>query len=187
MNAILETIRQAVLVKQIESLSLRLGGLVLVSLLFGGCQLAKPQTLKNRPPARPIDSVRIERFTCGDEVVGEAVRNVFVEMFVRRCDVRVVTEGDADIAIAGTVTFSHLPEGQSGVKTSVVVGNGNSVQHGAVSGITGVARRGGEILSSGSWSYPLERGEDVLPPETVAKRAADRLIDLLEREGLRRR
>ena len=159
----------------------------LLILTLAGCKHTEPEPLKNRPAARPINSIRVDQFKCENPITGEAVRNVFVEMLVRRCDTRVVTEGDADVVIGGTVTFAHVAGNASGGGASVVVGNSNNLNGGSVSGVTGIARRSGEVITSASWSYPLEKGEELLSPETVARHAADRLIDVLGREGLKRR
>ena len=71
----------------------------LLILTLAGCRHTEPEPLKNRPAARPINSIRVDQFKCENPITGEAVRNVFVEMLVRRCDTRVVTEGDADVVI----------------------------------------------------------------------------------------
>jgi len=152
-----------------------------------GCRHTEPEPLKNRPAARPINSIRVGQFKCENPITGEAVRNVFVEMLVRRCDTRVVTEGDADVVIEGTVTFAHVAGNVSGGGASVVVGNGNNVNGSAVSGVTGVARRDGEVITSASWSYPFGKKKDILSPETVARHAAERLIGVMGKEGLKRR
>jgi hypothetical protein len=176
--------------KSLNGSSLRHALLILTVGLFSatvGCKHTEPEPLKNRPAARPINSIRVGQFKCDNPITGEAVRNVFIEMIVRKCDTRVVTDGDADVVIEGTVTFAHVAGNASFGSTSVVVGNGNNVNGGAVSGVTGVARRNGEVITSASWSYPLGKKKDILSPETVARHAAERLIGVMGKEGLKRR
>lgn len=161
-----------------------------LALITCSCQTSqKPNELSNRPPAQPINSVKIGSFRCSNEITGQAVRNVFVERLVHFGDVKVLEEGNADIVIEGTVTLANgdSSSGRIGGGQSIIVGRSQHVAGDYVSGVTAVASRNGEILTSASWGQNFGKGEALLPPESVARRAADRLLDELVREGLKRR
>ena len=158
-------------------------------LATGGCKHTEPEPLKNRPSVQPINSIRVFKFKCDNEITGEAVRNVFVEILARYGDVKVVTEGDADVVIDGTVTIGKGSSSGSGITGTgaFVVGKSHSVGGDYVSGVTALVVRRGEIITSSSWGQTLKKGEDLFPPEIVARRAADGLLRVMSREGLKRR
>lgn len=161
----------------------------LLLLAFVGCRHTEPEPLRNRPSLEPINSIRISKFKCDNEVTGEAVRNVYLEMFSRHGDVKVVTEGEADVVIEGTVTIGLGLSSNAGLtgNGSFIVGKSRSSGGDYVSGVTALVIRKGEIITSASWGQVLQKGDDLLPPETVARHAADRLIGVLGRKGLKRR
>lgn len=146
-------------------------------LVATGCRTPAPEP----PPKTPITSVRIGNFQCDNAVTSQAVRNVFIEMFALRSDVKIVREGDADVVIEGTVTTAKAESGAS---------RGNKSQESGgdyISGVTSIALRDGEILTSASWGQVIASGRALLPPESVARTAADRMLAALFREGLKRR
>jgi hypothetical protein len=101
----------------------------------------------------------------------------------------VVREGEADVVIEGTVTLG-MGDSSSvrvGGGQSVIVGKGQSVGGDYVSGVTALVLRGSEVLTSASWGQNLGKGETLLPPESVAREAADRLLKRLFAVGLQRR
>lgn len=139
----------------------------------------KPEKhLVNRPPTRPINSIRVASFKCDNEVTGQAVRNVFMEMLARYGDVKVVLEGEADVIIEGTVTVALMDSSSS---------KGERVATTYISGVTALAMRDGGVLASSSWGQVLEKKSPSIPPEKIAREAADRLLGQLAREGLKRR
>lgn len=154
-----------------------------------GCRHTEPEPLKNRPSVEPINSIRVGKFKCDNEVIGEATRNVYVEMLSRYGDVKVVTEGDADVVVDGTVTLGQGSSSNAGISGSkdFVFGKSKSVGGDYVSGVTALVVRKGEIITSASWGQRLKKGEELLPPEIVARHAADGLLRVLGREGLKRR
>ena len=107
-----------------------------------------------------------------------------METLMRSGDVRVVQEGEADVVIEGTVT---LAVGGSFGAGHGIASQSKSVAATYVSGVTSLALRDGAILTSASWGQNLEKGSTLLPPESVARRAADGLLRELAREGLKRR
>ena len=104
-----------------------------------------------------------------------------MEMLSLRSDVKVVREGDADVVLEGTVTTAKAASGSSRA--------GKSQESGGdyISGVTSIALRNGEILTSASWGQVIASGRELLPPESVARTAADRMLAALFREGLKRR
>ena len=141
--------------------------------------------LLNRPTPRPINSIRVGNFQCGNEVTAQAVRNVFMEMLVRNGDVKVGREGEADIVIEGTVTLARGDSSSASIGGGV--GKGQSVAGEYVSGVTSLALRDGGILTSASWGQNFGKGVTLLPPESVARNAANSLLGQLAHEGLKRR
>ena len=110
-------------------------------------------------------------------------------MLVRYGDVKVLQEGAADVVLEGTVTVANgdSSSGRIGGGQSLIVGRSQHVAGDYVSGVTSLALRNGEILTSASWGQNFGKGDALLPPESVARRAAERLLDQLYREGLKRR
>ena len=155
--------------------------LVALSILVGtGCRTAKaPVSVAHPKP--PITSIRVGEFQCDNSVTGKAVRNVFIEMLALRGEAKVIREGAADVVIEGTVTTAQAASTSSRANSSQ--GSGGDY----VSGVTAVAMREGDILTSASWGQIIASGRAILPPESVAKSAADRLLAALFREGLGRR
>ena len=145
--------------------------------------------LENRPPTRSINSIRVASFKCDNEVTGQAVRNVFMEMLARYGDVKVVLEGEADVIIEGTVTVASIDSSSGSLRggPSFISGKGEHVATTYISGVTALAMRDGGVLASSSWGQVLEKKSPLIPPETVAREAADRLLGQLAREGLKRR
>ena len=158
----------------------------------GTRQPSHPKPVKlllNRPPTRPITSIRVGIFQCDNEVTGQAARNVFMEMLARYGDVKVVQDGEADVVIEGTVTLASVDSSSGNLRggPSFISGKGQRVAATYVSGVTSLAMRDGGVLTSASWGQSLEKGSTLLPPEAVARNAADRLLGQLAREGLKKR
>lgn len=108
---------------------------------------------------------------------------------MRRGDVRIIQEGDVDVIIEGTVTMS-----MGGSSSGSIVGGANFISGSDksaagyfVSGVTALALRDGGILTSASWGQTIKKGSGIIPPEEVARNGAQRLVDQLAREGLKRR
>ena len=153
-----------------------------------GCRT--PKTPAPEPPAKiPITSIRVGNFQCDDAVTAQAVRNVFIEMLMLRGDAKLVREGEADVVIEGTVTTAKGESSSSriGGGRDWVAGKSQGTGGDYVSGITSIALRSGEILTSASWGQVIASGRELLPPESVARTAADRMLAALLREGLKRR
>ncbi len=153
-----------------------------------GCRT--PKTPAPEPPAKiPITSIRVGNFQCDDAVTAQAVRNVFIEMLMLRGDAKLVREGEADVVIEGTVTTAKGESSSSriGGGRDWVAGKSQGTGGDYVSGITSIALRNGEILTSASWGQVIASGRELLPPESVARTAADRMLAALLREGLKRR
>jgi len=145
-----------------------------------GCRTPKPPE-PTEPPPQPINTVKIGNFQCDDAIAAQAVRNVFIEILGRNRFVKVIREGEADVVIEGTIT--HGVAGSSkdaGAGAASVFGK-------YVSGVTAVAVRNGEVLTSASWGQVMAKGKEILPPELVARQAANRMVDSLYRKGLRKR
>ncbi len=168
---------------------------IAVALFASACrstQQPKPpkpvKQLLNRPATRPINSIRVGKFQCDNEVTGQAVRNVFMEMLVHYGDVKVVQEGEADVVIEGTVTIASVDSSSGSIRggRSFVSGKDQRVATTYVSGVTSIVLRDGGVLTSASWGQSLEKGSTLIPPEKVAHEAADRLLGQLAREGLKR-
>ena len=151
--------------------------LAVVTLSGMGCRTGHATGENLPPPPPPIKVIRVGAFECDNAVIGKAVRNVFIETLLHY-DARIIKEGDADIVIEGTVTLSH--GGSSSDRGRVSVGE-------YVSGVTSTATRTGEILTSASWGQSLEKGSELLPPETVAREAAENLASALSEKGLKER
>lgn len=115
------------------------------------------------------------------------MRNVFAEVLLRRAKVRVVQDGETDVVIEGTVTTStgSSSSARVGGGESIIVGRSQNAGGEFVTGVTCLAMRNGDIFTSASWGQNLGKGEPLLPPETVARQVADRLIDQLFRNGLK--
>ena len=128
----------------------------------------------------PISTVKIGAFQCDDAIAAQAVRNVFIEILGRNRFVKVTRDGDADVVIEGTITH-----GVAG--SSKDAGPGAASVFGKyVSGVTAVAVRNGEVLTSASWGQVMAKGKEILPPELVARQTANRMVDSLYRKGLKR-
>ena len=156
--------------------------------VVAGCRT--PKAPVPEPPAKPpITSIRVGNFQCDDAVTAQAVRNVFIEMLMLRGDVKLVREGEADVVIEGTVTAAKGESSSSriGAGPAWVAGKSQGAGGEYVSGITSIALRNGEILTSASWGQAMASGRGMLPPESVARTAADRMLAALFREGLKRR
>ena len=152
--------------------------LAVVSLSLVGCQTGRVEAEEVQPPPpTPIKVIRVGAFECDNAVIAKAVRNVFIETLLKY-DARIIKEGDADVVIEGTVTLSH--GGSSSDRGRVSAGE-------YVSGVTSTATRSGEIITSASWGQSLEKGSELLPPEIVAREAADNLADALTDKGLKER
>lgn len=149
-------------------------------------QKAAESTEERPPPPPPINTIRIGDFKCDNEITALAVRNVFIEIIGRNRSVKVVREGEADVVVEGTVTYgegavSGNLGGGSNWAASRISGAGDYV-----SGVTAVSFRDGEILTSASWGQVIAKGKEILPPELVARHAAERLLGALYRHGLSR-
>ena len=167
-----------------------LGLLLLSTLVFTatGCRTPGPPA-PERPPPRAINSIRIGNFQCENAVTAEAVRNVFIEVLALRGDAKLVREGEADVVIEGTVTLAQggSSSARLGGGPGWVAGKSEGVGGDYVSGVTSLVLRNGEILFSASWGQVMSKGGELLPPELVARRTAERLLGTLYREGLKRR
>jgi hypothetical protein len=105
----------------------------------------------------------------------------------------VLTEGEADVVVAETVTLGA--SGASASKMSGVAiggaggvgGKSRSVEGDYLSGVTALANRNGEIITSASWDQRMQPGGILMPPEEVARNGAVHLLAVLETEGLKRR
>jgi len=163
--------------------------LMLPLVFMTACRSGPPQQLLNRPMSRPINSIRVGTFQCENEVTGEAVRNVFLELLARYGDAKVVRAGEADVLVEGTVTLAKWDSGsvRVGGGGDVFAGKGHRVAGDFVSGVTSVVMRDGQVLASASWGQNVGKGNELMAPESVAHRAADRLLGQLSREGLKRR
>ena len=165
---------------------------LILSLLLIGVGCRTPKTSKPTeslpPPPPPIKVIKIGIFQCDNEVTAQAVRNVFIEIIGRNRLVKLVREGEADIVVEGTITFGQAGSsmGSLGAGPNWAAGKTRAVAGEYVSGITSVAMRSGEILTSTFFGQVMEKGGELLPPEYVARRAADRLVGELYRHGLKR-
>jgi hypothetical protein len=140
----------------------------------------QPKQLLNRPVSHPINSICIGKFQCANEVTEQAVRNVFLEVLANYGDVKVVLEGDADVVIQGTVTLGKGGSASAGVgKDQLSVGE-------YVSGVTSLALRNGEVITSASYGQNIGKGDELRSPEEVAREAANRLADQLVNEGMKK-
>ena len=141
------------------------------------------------PVKKPITSIRVGNFLCADTVTAQAVRNVFIEILMLRGDTKLVREGEADVVIEGTVTTASGESSSSriGGGRGWVAGKSQGTGGDYISGITSIALRDGEILTSASWGQVIANGREILPPESVARTAADRMLAVLFHEGLKRR
>ena len=157
--------------------------LILSLLLIGvGCRTPKnsksSEPLPQPPP--PINIIKIGDFQCENQITAKAVRNVFIEIIGHNRFVKLVREGEADVVIEGTVTYAQAGSaGATGARVRIVEGE-------YVSGVTSIATRNGEIVTSTSFGQVMSKGGELLPPEYVARRAADRLLGELYRHGLKR-
>jgi hypothetical protein len=160
---------------------------IAMALFVTACaSLHPPKQLLNRPAPHPINSICVGKFQCANEVTAQAVRNVFLEVLAHYGDVKVVQEGDADVVIQGTVTLANggSSSGSVGGNGYFIVGKNHSILGDYVSGVTSLALRNGEVLTSASYGQNLGKG--LLPPESVARIAANRLAAELVREGMKR-
>src|SRR5947209_2295804 len=130
-----------------------------IALLACSCETTQQTQSSNRQAPSPINSIRVASFKCNNEITGQAVRNVFMEVLLNYGDVKVIQEGDADVVIEGTVTTS------TGTSSSAAIGGGQSIILGKsqnvggdyVTGVTCLALRSGEIFTSASWGQNLEK------------------------------
>lgn len=173
-----------------QKFDIRVGTLGLILLLLAlslgaGCRTSKKAKGTELPP---INTIRIGDFECENAVTAQAIRNVFIEVIGRNPLVKLTLEGDADVIIEGTVTSAKAGSSASnlGVGPNWAVGKSRSTEGEYVSGVTSVAYKNGEILASASWGQVIAKGGDILPPEYVARRAADRMVSALYRYGLKR-
>ena len=127
----------------------------------------------NHGSATAIHTIHIASFQCADPVIGAAARNVFVENLTPYHDVQLVNDTNAEVTIEGTVSVS--------VGSTAVAGPGMSTTSasGYVTGITSVASRGANIIASGSAGQDLGKSKAPLPPETLARTAATKLLEQL--------
>lgn len=162
--------------------------LALGAFAANGCRTPKTPA-PEPPPKTPITSIRVGNFQCDDAVTAQAVRNVFIEILMLRGDAKLVREGEADVVIEGTVTAAKGESSSSriGGGRDWVAGKSQGTGGDYVSGITSIALRNGEIVTSTSWGQVIASGRELLPPESVARTAADRMLAALFREGLKRR
>lgn len=162
--------------------------IVPLALFVTACSLSSHQShqLLNRPTPSPINSIRVGTFQCADEVMGLAVRNVFLEVLGNSGDVKVVQEGDADVVIQGTVTILRggSSSGSAGAYGNFAAAQNKSTAGDYVSGITSLALRNGDIITSASFGQNLDKGGSLFPPELVAREAANRLVDQLVCQGM---
>ena len=138
---------------------------------------------------RVVHRFRIGDFQCENAVTAQAVRNVFIEVISLRGDVKLVREGEADVVIEGTVT-----SGQAGSSSGHIAGGPNwlggksqGVGGDYVSGVTALVLRDGQIWFSASWGQVMSKGSELLPPELVARRTAERLLGTLYKDGMKRK
>ncbi len=160
--------------------------LILSLFLVGvGCRTKAPKPVP--PPPPQINTIRVGDFQCDNAITAQAVRNVFIEVIGRNRLVKIIREGEADVLIEGTVTSGHAGSstGSFGAGPNYAAGKSRAVAGEYVSGVTATAIRNGEILTSASWGQVIAKGEELLPPEYVARNAANRLVDWLHRFGLR--
>lgn len=154
---------------------------IVLALISVGCRTAtdsKPAKYEPRPvPPRLPTTIKIGKFECENQVTAQATRNVFIETLSRNRSLKIVQEGEAEITVEGTITQAH--GGSSGGNlaggTDWIAGKSQAVVGEFVSGITALAYRKGEILTSASWGQVLSKGAKLLPPEYVAREAAGRL------------
>jgi hypothetical protein len=154
-------------------------GYVAFLILQAACASSRVQ-----PPR--IHSILVPQFECRDSVIAQAVQNVFIETLLRHADVRVVREGPADVQLEGTVVVAsgETSRANLGGRGSVFFGGQQGAGGEYVSGVTALALRGGEILTSASWGQSLGKGQ-MLPPESVARMAGLQLLGALRRQGLK--
>ena len=167
-----------------------LGLLFFATVVFTATGCRTPKTpAPERPPPRAINSIRVGNFQCDNAVTAQAVRNVFIEVLALRGDAKLVRDGEADVVIEGTVTLAHggSSSGSLGGGSGWIAGKSQGVGGDYVSGVTSVAMRDGEILTSASWGQVIAKGRELLPPESVARSAAERLFGALYSHGLKRR
>jgi hypothetical protein len=157
-----------------------------VLVLFVTACASNQHQLLNRPTPSPINSIRVGTFQCADEVMGLAVRNVFLEVLGNSGDVKVVQEGDADVVIQGTVTLLRggSSSGSAGANANFALAENKSSGGDYVSGVTSLALRNGDIITSASFGQSLNKGGRLFPPELVAREAANRLVDQLVCQGM---
>lgn len=126
---------------------------VVLAVVGEGCVFSARRTADRIKP--PVESILVPAFRCNDDLVAEAVRNVFIEVLIQHTNVSVVREGPADLQLEGTIT---LKEGSSAAAKS-----GPRATTGRyVAGITVVASRGSEVLTSASWRQTSWEGSVVL-------------------------
>ncbi len=164
--------------------------LLVVSLvLIGvGCRTPKGPKPTETPPPQ-INTIRVGNFQCDNSVTAQAVRNVFLEVLGRNRFVKLIREGEADVLIEGTVTSGQAgsSNGSFGAGPNWAGGRSSAVAGEYISGVTSTAYRNGEILKSASWGQVIGKNAKILPPEDVARNAANRLVGSLYLCGLRQR
>jgi hypothetical protein len=154
-----------------------------------GCRTPKEPKITETLPPPPINTIRVGDFQCDNAVTAQAIRNVFIEVIGRNRFVKLVRQGEADVILEGTVTYAQAGSSASslGAGSNWAAGKSRTTVGEYVSGVTSVAYKNGEILTSASWGQVIAKGEELLPPELVARRAAERMVDSLYRHGLKRR
>lgn len=167
--------------------AIHFSGFLILTLVLGGlgCRTHKPPKPIEPPP--PITTIRIGKFQCDNAVTAEAVRNVFIEVFGRNHFVKLVREGEAEVVIEGTVTYAEAGSSMSrlGAGPNWAAGKSQATGGEYVSGVTSIAYRNGEIFTSASWGQVMAKGGEILPPELVARKTADKLQASLYPRGQR--
>ena len=164
--------------------------LLFLSLLVVAVGCRTPKTPEpTEPPPEAIKTVKIGNFQCENAVTAQAVRHVFIEILGRNRFIKVIREGEADVLIEGTITHGVAGSSTSGFAAGGNWASGSSRYTGGeyVSGVTSIALRNGEVLTSASWGQVMAKGKEILPPELVARQAAIRMMDSLYRKGLKKR
>lgn len=144
---------------------------------YGAGEIIDPETLKKIS----VKTVRIELFTCDDQIIAEAVRNVFIGELARE-GLDVVRTGAVDIVVTGTITISRDSSSRADSSgfgfgaTAGVGGKASSASGNYVSGISCIAEFKEQIVGDGSYTQRMSTGGNYDAPEEMAKRAAKDLI-----------
>lgn len=162
--------------------------LVLICLLTSSCSTTDRTTLKQLEDQRALvtaKTVKVEKFTCEDSTIAEAVQNVFTGYLARE-GLEIVKKGPADVVITGTITITYdqsASSKSSALAMSYSAGSESSfsqAQGRYVSGISCLAEFRNKIIADGSCSQTQSTGGNYDAPESMAQQSVRDLIWKLE-------